>query len=391
MAHTRDRTSLLPRAFYFFFFAAASALMPFLALHFAKIGLSGRQIGFLSGIRPLVGLVSAPLWGALADVTHRHRHILILAVAGVLIAILALSQATGFYELVAVMLFYAFVGAPITPLVDNTVVAMLGDRKNEYGKQRMWGAFGWGISAPFAGALIDRSGLHWGFIIFLGLMSVNLVISTRLPVSDAGIGHHFRRGLRQLATQRQWLVFLTSVLVGGVALSMELSFLFLYLERLGASKTLMGIVLTVATVSEVPIWFFSDRLLASWGTKGLLLFSLAAISVQAFAYSFIRTPWLALPIQLLHGPAFSAMWAAGVAYASQIAPPGLGATAQGLFAAVATGLRSALGAFIGGVLYQGLGPVLMFRWGGVVALLALAFFWVAGRPATAHAAPSVAD
>ena len=107
------------------------------------------------------------------------------------------------------------------------------------------------------------------------------------------------------------------------------------------------------------------------------MFSLLACGVQAFAYSLMRTPWLVLPIQLLHGPAFSAMWAAGVSYAAEIAPEGMGATAQGLFSGVAMGLRSALGAFIGGLLFEGLGAALMFRWGGVSAVLGLLLFVLA--------------
>jgi PPP family 3-phenylpropionic acid transporter len=111
----------------------------------------------------------------------------------------------------------------------------------------------------------------------------------------------------------------------------------------------------------------------------VLTLSLLACAAQGFAYSLIRAPWLVLPIQLLHGPAFSAMWAAGVSYASEMAPEGMGATAQGLFQGVAMGLRSALGAFLGGILYDSVGPVMMFRWGGVSALIGLVFFVLAGR------------
>ena len=73
------------------------------------------------------------------------------------------------------------------------------------------------------------------------------------------------------------------------------------------------------------------------------------------------------------------MWSAGVAYASDIAPEGMGATAQGLFTGVAMGLRSALGAFIGGVLYDAAGPAMMFRWGGVSALVGLLLFVLASK------------
>jgi PPP family 3-phenylpropionic acid transporter len=373
------QSALLAKAFYFFFYAAQSSLIPFLALYYAQFGFSASQIGLLSGVLPLITLVSAPLWGGLADVTQKHRRLLMLAIAGAWTAVLALSLATRFFWLFPIVAVYAVFMAPIMPLVDNAVIAMLGERKAEYGKLRVWGAVGWGVAAPVAGLLIDRNGLDWAFYAYLMLMVGCLVVATRLPVGHTSIGRHFWRGVRVLTTNRQWNVFLLTVMVGFLAMAFEMNFLFLYLDELGAGTTLMGLSLSVATLSEIPVWFYSDRLLARWGTRGLLGLALLATAAQAFAYSLIRDPWLVLPVQVLHGPAFSAMWAAGVAYASDIAPPGMGATAQGVFAGVGMGLRSALGAFIGGLLYDLWGPVAMFRWGGVIALLALAFFFLVGN------------
>jgi PPP family 3-phenylpropionic acid transporter len=375
---TSVQPTLLARAFYFCYFAAMSSLIPFLALYYAQIGLSGRQIGFLAGILPLITLVSAALWGGVADATHQHRRTLTLVIGGAWIAVLTLSLITRFFWLIPVVAVYAVFSAPIIPLVDNTVIAMLGQRKAEYGRQRLWGAVGWGIAAPISGALIEDNGLGWAFYGYLVMMSGCFVVSTRLPVSHARIGAQFWRGIRSLASNQRWTVFLLTVLVGFLGLSFSVTFLFLYVSELGGSTTLMGLALTVSTLSELPVWFFSDRMLGRWGTRGVLAVALLAAAVQAFAYSLVQVPWQILPIQLLHGPVFSAMWAAGVAYASDIAPPGLGATAQSVFSGVAMSLRSALGAFMGGVLYDGFGAQAMFRWGSVAALLALVFFLIAG-------------
>ena len=139
------------------------------------------------------------------------------------------------------------------------------------------------------------------------------------------------------------MAFLGTILIGSIIMSLTNNFLFLYLNSLGASKSLMGFSLTIATISEIPVLFFADRLLGRWGAKGLLTLSLLGYGVRAFAYSFMNVPWLVLPIQLLHGPTFATLWAAGVSYADEIAPEGMGATAQGLLSAVVWGLGSALG------------------------------------------------
>ena len=68
------------------------------------------------------------------------------------------------------------------------------------------------------------------------------------------------------------------------------------------------------------------------------------------------------------------MWLAGVSYASQLAPPGLGATAQGLFNAVLNGLAFFTGSFLGGLMYDQTGGATMFFWSGILGLVALGLY-----------------
>lgn len=380
-AQTNVPSMVIPRLFYFCYFAAMAALAPFLALHYRQIGLSEGQIGLLAGIPPLLGLIAAPLWGGLADATQQHKRLLSLAVIGAAVAVALLSQVTALVWLLPVVTLYAFCNAPIMPLVDNSVLLLLGDRKAEYGKHRLWGAVGWGLSATVLGALIERTGLGWAFIGALLLLGGCLYAAQRLAVQPVSLGQPFWQGMRFFATRWPWIVFLITLFLNGMAAGVGNNFLFLYLDQLQATKTLMGVSLLVATVSEVPIFFFGDRLLQRWGARGLLLFALGANGLRMFGYALMPAAWFVLPIHLLHGLTFSAMWMAGVSYANRAAPPGMGATAQGLLSGISMGLAGAAGALLGGVLYERVGPAAMFGWSGVVVLVGLLFFAVAGRRA----------
>lgn len=380
------RLMFFPRAFYLFRFAAMACIGPFLTLYYEQIGLSGKQIGLLRGIPSLVVLFSAPLWGAVADNTQHRKRLLLVALASVVASVFLLSLAKSFALLIPIVVAYAFFGAPIAPLVDSNVVELLGARKDEYGRQRLWGAVGWGVGAPLVGLLTERNGLQWAFYCYFVLMLGNLIVSTQLPISRSPARRQFWRNLGGLVTDRRWILFLVTVFVGGISLTFVMSFLFLYMDDLGASKTLMGLALTAATASEVPFWFFSNCLLRRWGSRGMLVVAMLTCAAMALAFSLIRVPWLALPVQLLQGPAFAALWTAGVSYAAEIAPPGTKTTAQALFSGVAMGLRSAVGAFVGGLLYDSVGPATMFLLGGVAALAALLLFVLAGggRKVTAN-------
>ena len=89
-----------------------------------------------------------------------------------------------------------------------------------------------------------------------------------------------------------------------------------------------------------------------------------------------RPEWVLL-IQLLHGPTFAALWMAAVAYVSEIAPPGLRNTSQGLLTGFVMGLGSMLGALIGGIMYEQVGFSIMFSYAGTgILVLTVSFYLV---------------
>ncbi len=363
-------TELLPaKAFYFLYFAAGAALAPFLVLFYRQQGLDETQIGLLAGMQPLMTLAAASLWGGLADATRQHRLILRVALVGVIILALALSTMRNLGGLAMVALAYAFFMAPIIPLVDNSVLELLGDRSERYGRIRLWGAVGWGLAGPLVGRLVDWGGLGYSFSIFALLQLGGLLTTFGMPVAQSSLGNNFWAGLRMLTTNRRWLIFIAVMFVGGMGSATVHNFLFLYLEDLSASRWIMGLSLSVATLSEVAVFFFAEKLLTRWGTVRVLAVSLVALALRLLAYSVIQSVGWVLVVQLTHGLTFSAMWVASVAHAKKLAPAGMGATAQGLLTGVYFGVGGAAGASIGGYLYQTVGPFMMYRWAGVWVLL----------------------
>lgn len=353
---------------YFLYYAAGATLLPFLAIYYQELGLKGSQIGLLAGIPPLLGLVSAPIWSAVSDITKRHKLSLLIAIGGSVLTALMLSAVKTFIWLLPVVILFAFFYSPIMPLVDSTTMSLLGSRKEQYGRIRLWGAIGWGIAAPVVGWLIESKSLLWSFWGYAILLGLGFFVAIRIPIKKPDASSS-PGNISAFLTNPRWFIFLVIAFSGGMVLSMISNYLFIFLSELGANKFTLGLTLTVATLSELPVLFFSNHLLSRWNARRLMSTALLIFAVRVLAYSFIVTPWLAFFIQMLHGPTFSLMWIAGVSYADQIAPVGLEATAQGLFSGVMLGIGSAAGAFLGGVLYEQVGLVAMFRCSALVALL----------------------
>lgn len=371
-------SSFFPAAFYFAFFGALAFLMPFLALFYQKVGFSGTQIGLLTGIAPLITLAGAPFWTGLADSTRRHKAVMALTIVTVIGAMLLMPRFDEFYILFALVVVFAFFGAPVVSLADSATMNMLGEKRDNYGKIRLWGAVGWGLFAPIAGAVVQRLGLSWPFYGYAIGMGVALLAALALhfPAQKAGV--QFRAGMRTLLSSRRWMSFLLMVLLCGVGMATINSYLFIHMESLGMSKTLMGLALTVSTLSEIPVMFFAGRFLKRFNPRDLLLLALLVVGARLLLYSASSQGWQILLIQLVHGLTFPIIWVAGVSYADRVAPPGLSASAQGMFGSTLMGIGAALGGLLAGILLQGLGSAGMYLAIGL-GLVAIALLFILVR------------
>ena len=77
-----DVSLLKYKSFYFWFLGAIGAVFPYFSVYFKQLGFSPNQIGIISGVRPLVGFCSGPLWGSLADRFRIRRIMLMISALG---------------------------------------------------------------------------------------------------------------------------------------------------------------------------------------------------------------------------------------------------------------------------------------------------------------------
>jgi PPP family 3-phenylpropionic acid transporter len=382
-----NKPIFLSKGIFLIVYTAASVLLPFLAVYFEQRGLSGTQIGLLAGIPPLMTMLGTSAWGTLADATRRHKQVFLLVIIGTIVSVALIPFSHSFLSLSLMIALHSFCFMSLIPLLDNNALEILGDRSDQYGRIRLWGSIGWGTGAPLIGPVVERFGLEWTFYGHATLMLVGLLIALPLPVAQKSAGGGFNQGIKRLLRDQRWYVFLMIIFIAGFGDAIARNYSFLYLKDLGASSTLMGLSLTIAIASELVILTFSGYLLRRFGPLVLLVIGTSTQAARLLGWSVIGDPYVALSLQLLNGLSFAALWLAGVAYAKEIAPEGLGATAQGLLSGVYFGLSAAVGAILGGIWYEQFGSWGMYRWGGLVMVTGLIIFVVANNVqsrATAH-------
>jgi len=127
-------------------------------------------------------------------------------------------------------------------------------------------------------------------------------------------------------------------------------FYFTYMKQNGASASLIGYGLSFQGLCELPLFYYSARIIARFGIKVTLLITVCASVVRLLLYSAVRNPVFALPIEMLHGISWSLFWVVCVEYVNKLVREEWRATGQSLLYASYYGLGIIIGNFWTGYL-----------------------------------------
>ena len=142
-------------------------------------GLSGREIGLLTAVGPVVALLAAPLLVALADRRGWQMQMMIAGLAGVALTTLLLPLAQPFAVLLAVVSGNGLIGSTVGSISDGTIAQMAVRHQINYGRMRLWGSAGWVAMSLLGGVLWPLFGL-WLMFPLASLLFVATMFAARL-------------------------------------------------------------------------------------------------------------------------------------------------------------------------------------------------------------------
>ena len=365
-----DGESVLLRLLYYAIYGSGAAWSPFLSMYLQQIGLSGLQIGALSGVRPAVMTFGQPLWGVIADLWGRRR-ILLLVMPLSALTILGFAWRGSFWFLLGWSMLYTLVSSPISTLADSLTLDYLErEPRLSYGRLRLWGAVGWATVSYVAGRAIAGRDLRLTFVIgsLLLLSGWFLVLCTSRAVKGvAGTFGHNWRDVGIVLHNRRFLVFLVLVALVRVGSSSLFTFFSIYMDELGASRELIGLAIGVQGLSELPMYLIAASVVRRIGPTRALVVAFLLYATRAFLYSVISQPVLVIAVQLMHG-SFSLFLVAAVEYVNQLVPRTWRATGQSLLWAANMGVGGVVGSVLSGYLYDQIGAQGLYRWSSYLIL-----------------------
>jgi PPP family 3-phenylpropionic acid transporter len=363
------------RFFYLLTQGALGIYLPFINVYLdQEVGLSGRQIGVLAAVSPMLALLVGPMWGAAADARGSRLQVLQLAIAGATAGILVLALPQSFALLVPAMILFMLFQVAIIPLGDSLIAAAAVRRQVHYGELRLWGSIGYAVGGLVYGQVGNLLGLRSLFPGYALLMALALPIAWQMVRREpAPPRPEMNRPLALLRNRTLTLFFIVAGLAA-IGISGGYLFLYIFLGTLGAGAGLMGAVSAVGALAEVPFMMWGGRLIKRWGARPTFVAGAGLFALGWVLYAILEAPSLAPFIQVVIGAGMGLLWPAGVTYVAREAPAGRDATAQSLLNATMYGVAPLIATQLAGNVFDAAGPrVVLWVSAGTMAAGVLLF------------------
>lgn len=358
------------------YFAHIGFFNPYLPLWLKELGFGIVAISLLTAVQSATRMFAPYAWGALSDHTGERVRLLRLGASVALLVSLGLWWEPGpllLAVLLLVMFSHTSAMMPMSEAALSHIVSRGGQfDAGRYGRVRLWGSLGFLVTVFAAGAWFEHFGMHD----FPRWTTLSLLVVTLSAWCLPDVKEAQPAGAPALAVApvlRQPLVrwFFAAVFFHVLAHIGVYVFFSLYLDELGYSKTMIGVLWAVSVVVEI-VWFFTQSRWMGWLSLPGWLVLCAAATVLRMGLTVQGAPVLALLLlaQALHALTFAAHHTACIALLSQHFPGRLRGRGQALYTVIGYGIPGVLGAVVGGQLSRHFGLVSVYGAGLVVALLA---------------------
>jgi len=246
---------------------------------------------------------------------------------------------------------------------------------------RLWGSLGFLLTVFAAGAWFQHFGMrHFPAWTVLSLVAV-VVSVWRLPdLKESVPAHEKKQPILSILKKRPVQWFFAALFFHVLSHMGIYIFFSLYLDALGYSKTVIGLLWAVSVLAEI-VWFFTQSrwLPALSLTAWLVLCGMVMVLRMGLTASSAAVWPLLLLAQCLHAFTFAAHHSACIALLSHHFPGHLRGRGQALYAVLGYGLTGVLGGLFGGLLSARLGLASVF-WATLgTSLLATACAWQVWR------------
>ena len=342
------------RILYFLAFSCTASWLPIFAEYLKERGLTGIQIGVILSTTPTMMFLVQPLYGIIADRLGFKRCLLWSSFFAALSYVFYIFDMS-FTGILMTTVFMSIFYNSVQPLLDSLSLNLVQkDPAFSYGTLRIAGAAGWAITGTVVGYYIDSVNVTVIFIFSAITMFLTFLFAFSIqPNSKAdAINNRSSQGINEVFANSNLLIFLGCVFLISLGGTTIWNFYSIYMKENGASATLVGYGISIQGLCELPLFYFSAKIIGKFGSRTTLLITVFALALRMALYGAVKNPYAALAIELLHGISWSLFWVVSVEYVNSMVRVDWRATGQSLLYAAYFGLGAIAGNFWTGYLYD---------------------------------------
>lgn len=336
------------RILYFLVFCCTASWLPIFADYLKHQGLNGIEIGIIMSVTPVMIFLVQPFYGMLADRIGYKKCLLLSSFLAAISYACYLLQA-GFVYLFVVTIFMSLFYNSIQPLLDSLALKLTQENPNfSYGTLRIAGAAGWAFTGIIVGYFIDHIDTSVIFIFSSISLLLTFIFSFSLKKDDKKIASEDAQSFKNVKDVfgNPVLIFLLiCVALISAGATTIWNFYSIYMKENGASAALVGYGISLQGLCELPLFYFSARIIKKFGIKNTLLITVSATTLRLFLYSVVKDPQMAIFIELLHGISWSLFWVVCVEYVNKLVREDWRVTGQSLLYAAYFGVGQIAGNF----------------------------------------------
>ena len=367
------------------YFAHIGFFNPYLPLWLKDLGFSITVIGLLTAVQAATRVLAPYAWGWLSDHTGERVKLLRFCAGAALVCAFGLLIPGSVWWIGWVLLLMFIHTSAMMPMSEAALAQFVssdqGFDARRYGRVRLWGSLGFLVTALAAGAWFEHQGMQSFPIWAVGsLLALNLSVwwlpNRKEPVQQ----DETRPPVMSVLKQRQVQWFFATVFFHVLSHIGIYVFFSLYLDELGYSKTMIGVMWAVSVAAEI-VWFFTQsRWLPAFGLSTWMLICSAAMVLRMMLTTWAADwLWVLLFAQLLHALTFATQHTVCIALLSQHFPGRLRGRGQALYASIGYGVPGVLGALGGGALSDAWGLSSVYALSIATAMIACLCAWQCKR------------
>lgn len=416
-----DKDLLYVKLIYVIQFMGQGTIANNLQSYYRFLGCTEEQMGIIGGVLLLVNFGSG-IWGSISDKFGIHKFILMITCLGQTLIVISMFFVGYFYKGYYVqsvnesqcnatyidypggtpsneyidqpysnpafwyILFLApaqnFMYSSVRVITDTGAMNILGEeRKEHYGKQRLWGSIGYAALAALSTMLISKTCNIYSLFYTFAICNIFFILTLgpfdpkveREASVTGGVDSYWKQVKSLL--NAEVLVFNIAVFIMGLTFGLGWGGVYInYFYEIGADQQFIAIYTAISPIIEVFFFFVVDLFITKLGNYNVFYLCFLAQGIVFLASSFITVPWYLLPLEILSGFVWSNFWGSLISLSEKLAPSHrLIATLQGM-SSMFLYFGGSAGAFIGGALYRKIGIFNLFRiWSGVAGF-GLLFF-----------------